>query len=93
MDWGVILGDPGHASHPLVRTLVADLQRDFALWCDRVREFEIATVNSTAGEPTVHAETLEEEVRALAVDIESYVAEMQYLGVDFDVQELFNEGP
>lgn len=93
MDWGVLLGDPRHPSYPLVRRIVADLQRDFALWCDRVRAFEIATVNSTAGEPTESAESLEEEVRALAVDIQSYVAEIKYLGVDFDVQRLFEEGP
>lgn len=93
MDWGVLLGDPRSPSYPLVRRIVADLQRDFALWCDRVREFEVATVNSTAGEPSETAQSLEEEVRALAVDIQSYVAEIKYLGIDFDVQQLFEEGP
>lgn len=93
MNWGVLLGDPRHPSYPLVRRIVADLQRDFAQWCDKVREFEVATVNSTAGEPGEKAQLLESEVRALAVDIESYVAEINYLGIDFDVQRLFEEGP
>ncbi len=93
MDWGVLLGDSRSPSYPLVRRIVADMQRDFTQWCDKVREFELATVNSTAGEPGETAAALEEEVRALAVDIQSYVAEIKYLGVDFDVQQLFGEGP
>lgn len=91
MDWGEVL-DPRHPSYPLVRPIVDDLKRDFARWCDKVREFELATVNSTAGDPTVAALELEDEVRTLAVDIESYVAEINYLGVKFDVQRLFEEG-
>jgi hypothetical protein len=92
MDWGSTL-DPRHPSYPLVRRIVADLQRDFARWCDKVREFELATVNSSAGAPSETALALEVEVRELAVDIESYVAEINYLGVEFDVQRLFEEGP
>lgn len=92
MDFGALL-DPRHPSYPLVRTIVADLQRDFERWRDKVHEFEVATVNSTAGDPTEAAQELEAEVRALAVDIESYVAEINYLGIDFDVQRLFQERP
>jgi len=92
MDWGPLL-DARHPSYPMVREIVADLRRDFSLWCDKVREFELASVNSTAGEPSEAAQELEAEVRALAVDIESYVAEINYLGVVFDVQQLFEEGP
>ena len=77
----------------MVRSIVADLRRDFDEWCDKVREFELASVNSTAGGPNEAALALEAEVRALAVDIESYVAEINYLGVAFDVQQLFEEGP
>jgi hypothetical protein len=92
MDWGPLL-DPGHPSYPMMKSIVADLRRDFDDWCDKVREFELASVNSTAGAPSEAALALEAEVRALAVDIESYVAEINYLGVAFDVQQLFEEGP
>jgi hypothetical protein len=77
----------------MVREIVADLRRDLSTWCDKVREFELASVNSTAAEPSETALELEAEVRALAVDIESYVAEINYLGVELDVQQLFEEGP
>jgi hypothetical protein len=91
MDWGQLLRDTNHPSYPLVRTIVSDLQRDYARWLDKVREFELATVNSTAGDPGEAAETIQREVQALAVDIESYVAEINYLGVKFDIQQLFRE--
>lgn len=77
----------------MMESIVAELRRDFDHWCDKVREFELASVNSTAGAPSEAALALEAEVRALAVDIESYVAEINYLGVAFDVQQLFEEGP
>jgi hypothetical protein len=76
----------------MMQRIVADLRRDFSMWCDKVREFEFASANSTAAEPTEEALALEAEVRALAVDIESYVAEINYMGVAFDVQQLFKEG-
>jgi hypothetical protein len=91
MDWARLLPDANHPSYPIIRKIVADLQRDHALWCDKVRQFELASANSSAAEPTEEAERLQREVQALAVDIESYVAEINYLGVEFDVSELFSE--
>ncbi|HEY7899404.1 MAG TPA: hypothetical protein VIC03_13415 [Gemmatimonadaceae bacterium] len=92
MDWGPVL-DPGNPAYPMIQRIVADLRRDFSTWYDKVREFELASANSTAGAPTDEALALEAEVRALAVDIESYVAEINYMGVAFDVQQLFKERP
>jgi hypothetical protein len=92
MDWGRLLRDTGSPSYPRVRTIVAELQRDYARWCDKVLAFELASVNSTAGEPNAEAEMLQHEVQALAVDIESYVNEINYLGVPLDVRELIREG-
>jgi len=92
MESGPLL-DPQNPAYPMVRSIVADLRRDFAVWCEKVREFELESANSTAGAPTDAALALEAEVRALAVDIESYVAEINYLGVAFDIQELFKERP
>lgn len=71
--------------------IVGELRRDHALWCEKVREFELESVHSSAGEPSEAAERLQREVQALAVDIESYVAEINYLGVEFDVKQLFSE--
>lgn len=88
-----IMSDPRHPSYPLIRPIVEELRRDYARWRDRVRAFELATVNSTAGEPTPEADALEAEVRALAVDIQSYVAEINYLGVEFDIARLMREEP
>jgi hypothetical protein len=93
MDWEALLPDQGQQSYPLVKRIVGDLQRDYALWCDKLREFEFATVSSSAGEPSERAEELQAELQSLAVDIESYVAEINYLGVRFDVQNLFGEIP
>lgn len=93
MDLGEVMSNPQHPAHPLVRRIVDDLRRDYALWRDKVRAFELATVNSTAGEPGAAALELEAELRTLAVDIESYVAEMHYLGVEFDVQRLMEKEP
>lgn len=90
MDTGPLL-DPRHPSYPMVQRIVADLRRDFSSWRDKVREFELASVNSTAAAPSDTALALEAELRALAVDIESYVAEINYLGAAFDVRQLFEE--
>lgn len=91
MEFGPLL-DPENPSYPMVQQIVADLRRDYSSWRDKVREFELASANSTAGEPSEAALALEAEVRALAVDIESYVAEISYMGVSFDIQQLFREG-
>lgn len=88
-----MMTNPQHPAYPMVRRIVDDLRRDYARWRDKVREFELATVNSTAGEPTEAALELEAEVRALAVDIQSYVAEIRYFGVEFDVHRLMDREP
>lgn len=88
MDQGPLL-DPKHPSYPMAQLIMADLRRDLAAWHDKVRAFELASANSTAASPSEAALALEAEVRDLAVDIESYVAEINYLGVAFDVQQLF----
>ena len=91
MDWGALLRDTNNPSYPLIRKIVADLQRDHQLWIDKVRAFELESVHSSAGEPSEEAERLQAEVQALAVNIESYVAELNYLGVELDVKQLFSE--
>jgi hypothetical protein len=93
MDWNALLPESGHPSYARIHAIVSDLQRDYSHWIDKVREFELAATSSSAGEPSAVAEVLQREVQALAVDIESYVAEINYLGVKLNVQDLFEEIP
>ena len=66
---------------PLVRRIVEDLVRDHRLWSEKVREFELATSGSSPDHPDVIAELLQIEAQRLAKDIESYIAELNALGV------------
>lgn len=87
MDWGTFTMDPRHPSYPLVRGIVADLRRDYRRWRDTVREYELASAGST---PEAHdrAYALAAAAQELAVDIQSYLAEISYHGVDLDVRHL-----
>jgi hypothetical protein len=93
MDWAGLLPDEQDPSYGAVRAIVEELRRDYLLWCEKVRDFEFATVHSSADAPNETAELLQDEVRALAVDIESYIAEINYLGVKLDVHQLFGTAP
>lgn len=66
---------------PLVSRIVEDLVRDHKRWEDKVREFELATVGSSPEHPDAIAELLQIEALRLAKDIESYMAELNELGV------------
>ena len=91
MDWSILLGDTSHPSYPIIKKIVADLQRDHFLWSEKVREFELASAASSAGNPTEAAEEIQVQIQSLAVDIESYVAELNFLGIEFDVLQLFSK--
>lgn len=73
--------DEANRSLPLVRRIVEDLVRDHHLWQEKVREFEMATAGSSPEHPDVIAELLQMEAQRLAKDIESYIAELNDLGV------------
>ena len=66
---------------PLVRRIVEDLVRDHHLWEEKVREFEVAASGSRPEHPDAIAELLQIEAQRLAKDIESYIAELNDLGV------------
>ena len=66
---------------PLVSRIVEDAVRDYIRWQDRVREFELASVRSTLDRPDPIAAELERDVQQLAESIDSYVHEIQQLGV------------
>ena len=73
--------DEANRTLPLVRRIVEDLVRDHHLWEEKVREFEVATAASSPERPDVIAELLQMEAQRLAKDIESYIAELNELGV------------
>lgn len=73
--------DEANRTLPLVRRIVEDLVRDHHLWEEKVREFEVATAGSSPERPDVIAELLQMEAQRLANDIESYIAELNELGV------------
>ena len=73
--------DEANRTLPLVRRIVEDLVRDHHLWEEKVREFEVATAASSPDHPDVIAELLQVEAQRLANDIESYIAELNDLGV------------
>jgi hypothetical protein len=72
---------------PLVRRIVEDAVRDYIRWQDRVREFELASVRSTVNNPDPIALELESDVQRLAENIDSYVHEVQQLGVQMKSME------
>ena len=73
--------DEANRTLPLVRRIVEDLVRDHHLWEEKVREFEVASAGSSPDHPDVIAELLQIEAQRLAKDIESYIAELNELGV------------
>ena len=73
--------DEANRTLPLVRRIVEDLVRDHHLWEEKVREFEIATSGASPDHPDAIAELLQIEAQRLANDIESYIAELNELGV------------
>ena len=68
---------------PYVRRIVDDIVGQFRRWSERVREYEVVTVNSTAERPDARALELEREMQQLAAEIEGYKAELAQLGVEF----------
>jgi hypothetical protein len=66
---------------PLVRRIASDAVRDYLRWQETVRQFEIASLKSSADRPDATAEALQREAEQLARDIEGYIAEATELGV------------
>lgn len=73
--------DSANRMLPLVRRIASDAVRDYLRWQEAVREFEIASLNSSADSPDETADRLQQEAERLARDIEGYIAEAAQLGV------------
>lgn len=76
------------ATLPLVRHIVGDIMAQYVRWQELVREFEGAAANSRADMPDPRAEQLQRQAQSLAADIESFVAELAALGVQFKGYDL-----
>lgn len=76
------------ATLPLVRHIVGDIMAQYVRWQELVREFEGAAANSRADMPDPRAEQLQRQAQSLATDIESFVAELAALGVQFKGYDL-----
>lgn len=68
---------------PLVKRIVSDAVRDYWRWQDAVREFEVASLRSSPGQPDENAEQLQAKATRLAEEIDGYLGELQKLGVLF----------
>ena len=68
---------------PLVRRIAADLVRDYAAWQAAVSRFEYAAARSSADAPDPEAEMAQRDVQRLATEIDSFLRELDALGVEF----------
>ena len=68
---------------PLVRRIVEDIVRHYAIWRERVQLFELEAANRRSDEPNARAETLQRETQALAAEIDGFLRELDDLGVEF----------
>ena len=76
------------ATLPLVRHIVGDIMTEYRRWQELVREFEVVAASSRAEMPDPRAEQLQRQAQSLATDIESFVAELAALGVQFKGYDL-----
>ncbi len=74
--------DAANKTLPLVRRIVDDLSHRYADWQDALSKFEYATTRSSADAPDPEADVLEQAAKKLAVEIDSYVAELAELGIE-----------
>ena len=68
---------------PLVRRIVRDIVDAHGRWLLAVKSYENAATWTRADSPSGHITALENDVRKLAAEIESYLVELRELGVDF----------
>lgn len=76
------------ATLPLVRHIVGDIMTEYRRWQELVRDYEVVAASSRADMPDPRAEQLQRQAQSLATDIESFVAELAALGVQFKGYDL-----
>lgn len=80
--------DDANRTLPLVSRIVEDIVSHFAVWQDKVREYEVLKVSERLEMPDPRATTLEQEIHELARDIDRYIDELTNLGVEFKGAEM-----
>ncbi|HJR62851.1 MAG TPA: DUF2203 domain-containing protein [Gemmatimonadaceae bacterium] len=68
---------------PLVSRIVGDIVTQYAVWRDRVQQFDVLQASVNAEHPEPRAVELQAELDALAREIDGYVRELTALGVEF----------
>ena len=68
---------------PLVSRIVGDIVTQYAIWRDRVQQFDVLQASVSAEQPEPRAVELQQELDALAREIDGYVRELSALGVEF----------
>jgi hypothetical protein len=68
---------------PLVSRIVGDIVTQYAIWRDRVQQFDVLQASVNAEHPEPRAVELQAELDALAREIDGYVRELTALGVEF----------
>jgi hypothetical protein len=80
--------DDANRTLPLVSRIVHDIVTQYARWQERVREYEILKVTERVDSPEPRALALEQEIHALAMEIDRYIRELEELGVEFKGPEM-----
>ena len=68
---------------PLVRRIVADIVRTYEAWQEKIRELEVLGAGARTEETDRRSALLEKEIAGLAADVQSFLSELEALGVEF----------
>ena len=68
---------------PLVRRIVADIVRSYETWQERIRELEVVAAGARSAESDERTTALEREIAGVAADVQSFLQELETLGVEF----------
>lgn len=74
--------DDANRTLPLVSRIVADIVAAYGRWQDSMREYEILKVSERLESPDPRATALEQEIHAVAREIDRFLGELEELGVE-----------
>lgn len=68
---------------PLVRRIVADIVRSYEIWQERIRELEVIGAGARTPDTDLRTTALEREVAGIAAEVQSFLQELEALGIEF----------